>query len=289
MPLKTFASLFGSPTVVVTLLIAAMLGGPFDARADDAQRVVSLIPSTTEMIFALGAGNRLVGVDDYSNHPPEAASLPRVGALGTLSYERIASLRPTHIVTLESLWSPEVIGRLEKTGARQVLCSDASLDAIAACARSVGKALGLESESERLVAGFAARREKVAARIADRARPRVLVVVSVAPMYVAGGTSFLADMLREAGAENVFGDVTQRFPLVGPESVIAARPDVVITLEPGDRERFLGKAAFRNLPAVRNERVLAVDRDVFGRAGPRSFAGLEQLAELLHGTAGESR
>ena len=247
-----------------------------------ARRIVSLAPSLSEIVFALGAGGALIGVDDYLDLP-EAAQLPRVGGLLNPNLERVLSLRPDLVLMVHSFRS--AADRLRDAGLRVAVVPNESLDDLDAAVASVGALTGRETEATALRKSLLDEMRAVAATVAGRPRPRVAFVLdhrpgSLADLYVAGRASFLTRVVELAGGDNVFGDVASGAARIGAEEMLRRAPEVILDSTKGDVA-----AAWRTLPvlpAVRDGRVLAVFDEKLIVPGPRVARATRRIAALLH-------
>ena len=249
---------------------------------------MTLAPSLTEIVFAVGAGDRLVAVSDFSDYPPEARRLPRVGGLDA-SAERIVSLRPDLVLASRDGNSRGVVQALEAAGVPVLTVSGESLDAVLEGIRRVARRLGRAEEGERLTAGLSRRRAAVRSRVAGLPKPAALLLVWPDPPQAAGGGTFLSDVLQEAGARNVLAD-RPGWPVVSAE-YLATTPLDALVVPDSAATRAAFDRAFRSGPLSRGRaaaaRVLRVDESVLTRPGPRVFDALETLAaELSPGSPG---
>ena len=247
------------------------------------RRVVTLAPNLTEIVFALGAGGSLVGASEYSDHPPEARTVPRVGGL-EISAEKVASLRPDLVLATREGNARGPISALAAAGLRVVVLPTGSLDAVLESVRLAGDALGRPDAAAELVASLSRRREAVRARVRGRARPRAVLLVWPEPPQAAGGGTFLHDVLTEAGAENLLSS-RPGWPVVSDEYLTTSPVDVlVLPASSGTRpvfERARSSGALSR-GAARSARVVWMDEASLTRPGPRVFDALEALAGDVH-------
>ena len=269
---------------------AMMAAGP--ARDATPQRIVSLVPATTEMIFAMGAGDRLVGVGNYDRFPPEVARLPRVGGLIDPDTERILALRPDLVIVYDT--QVELKQRLARARIpiypyvhRALPDIMATLRALGARIASAPRANAVATEMERALAA-------VRSSVAGRPRPKTMLVFgrdpqSVRNVHASGGYGFLSDLLEVAGGDNLFADIKQQAVQASTEMILTRRPDVIIELRYGesvstaDLPREL--AAWNTLasvPAVKNHLVHVLVGDEFVVPGPRIVLAAERFARTLH-------
>lgn len=252
-------------------------------------RIVSLTPSVTETLFALGLGPRVVGVSQYCDYPPEALGLPRVGTFLAPVVEAVAALAPDVILTSPSPGNQEPVSAMMRAGLRVVPVAEGSesLAGVLASIRSVAKAVGAEAAATPLIARIEAQLADVDSRTRDRSRPSVVVVVGFDPLVLAGPASYLGELVERAGGANVATRVGGKWPRVGLELVVAAAPEVIVDLTMGSEQSTdVGRwARFADLPAVRNRRVYFDDSQVFLRPGPRLGEQAQRLSRFLHPAA----
>lgn len=248
------------------------------------ERIVSLAPSTTEGLFAVGAGALVVGRSSYCDWPPEAERLPAVGGVAP-DLEAILELRPDLVVGLSGVASQHLA---EKLAARRIASwfpRTGSLADIDALLVGLGARTGHAEQARRVVADLDAREQAITAATAAERRPRVLMVVGLAPVVAAGATSFADEMIRRAGAENVLVD-GKAWPVLGFERIVELDPDVVVdasAVETGGVTRITPDApGWSGLRAVREGHVVALADQRVLRPGPRIAEGLAALARALH-------
>jgi iron complex transport system substrate-binding protein len=261
------------------------------APVANVRRIVSIAPSSTEILHALGLGRRIVGVDRWSDYPPRVLKLPRVGSDLRVDVERVAELKPDLVVA--SLHVPGMEDNLpafERAGFAYLALGGVGLDGIWDDMRVIGRYLAREQRAEALIADTRARMAQVAARssAANGARPRVHWEWSAHP-FVAARRSWITELLEMAGGQNAYSDLDVESVRVTPADAIARQPDVVVACWCGARklpsvERILARPGWQDTPAIRQRRVAVFKEDLFGRPGPRLAQGLEQLATLLSPT-----
>jgi len=246
------------------------------------RRIVSLAPSTTEILYALGAGDRLVGVDQYSDYPPEAAKVLRVGSDLQPSVERIAALKPDVAFVATSANARELPEQLGRLGIRVVVSQVVTLDDVWKDIQSTGDAVGRHDAAVALVARLRARLESVHARVATLPPEKALVVVWADPLTVVGGHSFVDEAIRVAGGENIAGDSKQPYPQFSVERMVARAPAVIVIGSHKGGPDPTPLLAHASVPAVQQKRVHIVDGDLIFRPGPRLVDGIELMAKLFH-------
>lgn len=248
-----------------------------------AARIVSLAPSATEMLFALGAGERVVGVSTFDDFPPEATQRPRVGGIVNPSFEAIVALRPDALVGVQGPTDRGVLDRLSAMGVRQVFPRVESIDEVLASVDLFASLAGRPREGAALRARLRAELDEVARRLAGRRRPRVVAVFSVAPLVVAGRGSWVDEVLTAAGGANGI-ETPVRYPTVSVEVVLRAAPEVILDLSwhagGGDLRALL--SAHGRVDAIARGRVVSLPDPVYVRPGPRVGEAVRGFARALH-------
>jgi iron complex transport system substrate-binding protein len=255
-----------------------------------AQAVVSLAPSNTELLFAVGAGDQLVGRDEVSDFPAEAAAVASIGsAFGTLNTEAIVALKPDLVLAAE-INTPEQVAALESLGLTVYwLPNPADFDGLWANLGTVGKLTGREPEAVEVVTSLSARHDAAIAAIAGTTeRPTVfyeLDATDPTKPYTIGPGSFMDTMIELAGGTNIGRSLTTEFAQMSSEELVAADPDLIVL---GDSaygvtvESVGQRAGWATLSAVKAGAVYPFDDNLISRPGPRLVDGLEALAKLLH-------
>lgn len=265
---------------IVALLAAAVSLG---AAAPPA-RVVSLAPSVTETLFALGEGPAVVGVSQYCDYPPAAMRLPRVGTFLTPNIEAIAALRPTLIIGPGLASNRREVRALEAMGYPTLTIDDDTLDGIERGIALIGARTGRRWAARELLGSIRARIEAVRTRLRG-VRPRsVVMLVGHQPIVAVGRGTFLDDLLRLARADNIADRAPQSWPRLSLEYIIAMRPAVILDGQMGnDATTPAGFwSRYHSIPAVRDHRVFGYPQDPVLHPGPRVGQSLELLARLIH-------
>ena len=278
-------------------LAATGCGGASDRKPvapDHPQRIVSLAPSLTETLFALGVGDRVVGVTRYCAYPPAARELPRVGGHLDPNFEAIVSLEPDLVVVIPS--SHENRRRLESLGIAVLEVDQHDVDAVLESVVTVADACGVGERGAALRSTIGNRLADVAATVADSPRVRTLVVVghqigggAVRSVWAAGPDTFYDGVLRIAGGVNVVDGGVARYPELSREGLTALDPEVVLDVIAGVEERNLdldevlsGWRRLSELRAVREHRVSVLEGDHMVVPGPRLPEMVEAVARALH-------
>ncbi|GIW39475.1 MAG: hypothetical protein KatS3mg076_0052 [Candidatus Binatia bacterium] len=249
-----------------------------------ALRLVSLAPSVTETLFALGAGGELVGVSTYCDYPPEAKRIDRVGTFVQPSFELILGKKPDLVLAVPSPGNRATVRKLEELGLRVVVVDPHSVEGVLESILHIGRAVGRTTEAEGLVAQLRRRIDSVERRLRGVRPRKVLVVVGRSPLVAVGGGVVQDELLRRAGGINLGAKAGEGWPRLSLEWVLAEGPEVILDASMGSESGALGNpwARFRELPAVREGRVHRYRDDAFLRPGPRIAEALERLAALLH-------
>ncbi|MFZ0064096.1 MAG: cobalamin-binding protein [Pyrinomonadaceae bacterium] len=248
------------------------------------ERVISLAPNLTEIIYALGAGDRLVGNTTYCDYPEQAKSVQKVGDTLQPNVERILALRP-HLIFISTSSQLEAFARQLHDHGIPVYVSDPhDLEGVIHSIENIARLLNREQQAGELVSKLRGRMTTVEAAVKDRKPVRVFYQLSAEPLYTAGREAFVTDLIKRAGGQSVTGDVGEAWPRYSEESVVAAKPDAIILPTGGSMGGANADVAdgLKRSPAVLEGRVIKIDGDLLVRPGPRAIDGLEQLARALH-------
>jgi ABC-type Fe3+-hydroxamate transport system substrate-binding protein len=246
-----------------------------------ARRIVSLAPATTELVFALGLGARLVGRTRWCDWPPAARDVPDLGAGLEPNVEAVLAQRPDLVLIYPSEANRAAVAQLEGLGVRVAVVGQDAVAEWRASARLVARLAGVPGAAESLLADFDRRLE--AARAAPRSdAPFVFIAVGENPPIAIGAGSFVSELVELAGARNAFGDVRAPSAPVSLEAVVARDPDLVVVLGPEDAARRLRqRPLWQAIPAVRERRVIALDGGAFNRPSPRLPEAVRALRARL--------
>ncbi len=254
------------------------------------QRIVSLAPAITECLFAIGAGRQVCAVTTVDNYPPEVEKLPKIGGFTprTINLEAILALRPDLVVGTRRL-QEQVITRVEELGLRTLSLDATTIEEVAANLRRLGQETGHTVQGEAVAAELLKRvqavRERTAGVPLDQ-RPRVMFVIWDEPLQTASSSSFIGQMLEDAGGINVFAELQGEYPRVTDEAVLAQQPEAILTPDHDNRAslptRIAERAGWQQLQAIRQQRVVPLDADLVNRPGPRVVDGLESIYRALY-------
>lgn len=254
------------------------------------QRIVSLAPSNTEILFALGAGDQVVGRDEFSNYPAEAVSIPSVGgSMGNYNFEQIAALKPD-MVLASSLNTPEQVNALEQLGLTVYLLPNPNdLDGLYQNLATIGSLAGKESQADELVTSLKNRVEAVESAIsAVGTKPVVFYELDgsdPAQPWTTGPGTFLANLIGMAGGINAGDDLGSDFAQISLESLLVKDPDLIILGDSNygvDASQVAARQGWGGLSAVKDGSIVPFNDDLVSRPSPRLVDGLEILAQLIH-------
>ena len=247
------------------------------------QRLVSLTPSVTENLYALGLGDRVVGVSSFSDYPPEAASKPVVGDAFQLNYEEILLLEPDLIIGDAQLVK-NYMAKLEELGLPVLAINPSNLREVMDALMLLGKATGAVDAAAQVIGEMEDKIQWVETAVRDlphEARPLVFVEVWDEPLMTCGPGSFMQELIELAGGQNLAADASDAWVEYSSELVVERDPEVILLTRPYVDE-LMARSAWQGISAVRNGRVVEVNSDPFVRTTPRLADALVELATILH-------
>jgi iron complex transport system substrate-binding protein len=275
---------------LLVLIIAAT--GTVTGAADEPQRIISLVPATTEMLFAMGAGRRIAGVSNYDRFPPDVERLPKVGGLLDPDVERLLSLKPDLVIVYDT--QTDLKRQLERARIPMFGYVHRGLPDITETMRTLGVRIGMKDAAAAAAARIEQQLAAIRARVAGRPRPKTLLIFGREPgalrrVDASAGYGFLHDLLELAGGSDVLGDLRKQSVDMSTEMIITRAPEVILELHYGDSlkpERFDAERrvwnALPSVPAVRNNRVFLLGGDEFVVPGPRIVIAADRFARTLH-------
>lgn len=244
------------------------------------ERAISLAPNLTEIVFAVSAGDKLVGVTSFCNYPAEAQSIQKVSDTLTPNIENIIALKPQVVFVSTASQLESFMQTLDEQNIAVFVTAPDGIDGIYKSIQDVGTILGRETNAEEVVTGLKKRVSFVKNQTVGIERPKVFVQIDKNALYTIGKESFITDIIYRAGGVSATADVGTAYPKLSKETALALRPDVIILSESdGNREP---SDVFKNSPAVKNGRVFSVDADLLSRPGPRIVDALEEIAKKIH-------
>ncbi|HEY7475408.1 MAG TPA: helical backbone metal receptor [Vicinamibacterales bacterium] len=276
--------------LVALTLVTAFPASPAVATQAAPQRVVSLIPAVTEMVYAIGAGPQVVGVGSFDTYPPEIASLPRVGGLLDPDVERILSLKPDLVIVYGT--QTDLRLQLERAGINLFSYKHGGLADVMNTIRALGARLGRTETAERVAVELENRLSAIRSRVSGRARPKTLLVfgrdaLALRGIFASGGTGFVHDMLTIAGGDNVFADVKRESVQATTELILQRAPEAIVEMRQSVKAEQIAAeqsvwSTLASLPAVRKKRIYILTDASLPIPGPRVAEATEIIAKTLH-------
>ena len=275
------------PTAIALLFIVWPACKPAESpvRIDRTDRIVSLAPNATEILFELGAGDRVVGVTTACNYPPRVRSLPKVGGFMDSSFEAIVQLKPDLVVTAVEATRPGLLDKLARVPIAVLAVPTRTTSEIKAGVEKIAQVIGVPQRARSWIESTQSGIARVQERVGDVRPRRVLFVVGHDPLAIAGGGTFIDELIQIAGGLNVAKDAATPYPSWPLEQVILSDPEVILetAMSMPDHEaalRFWSR--WPSIAAVREDRVLSLVDDALVRPGPRIVQAAERLAAVIH-------
>lgn len=256
-------------------------GGHQVTLSKPAMRVISLSPHSTELLFAAGGGEHVVGVVSYSDFPEAAKSLPNVGDNNRIDLERIVALKPDLLVIWQHGSPERQIEQLKKLGVPVFHSEPRKLDDIADNVQKLGQLMGTSTIADQAAQQLRQELSKLRAQYSNQARVRVFYQVWDKPLYTLNGAHIVSDALKVCGAENIFASQKIIAPQVSAEAVLQENPEVIFASAEQDSGGFRQWRTFPNLLAVKNNNLFSINGNLLNRAGPRMIAGTAALCQHL--------
>ncbi|WP_319379183.1 ABC transporter substrate-binding protein [uncultured Methanocorpusculum sp.] len=254
------------------------------------ETIVSLAPTNTEIIFALGLGDKVVGVTEYCNYPEEALTKPKMGGYSTINVEKIVAANPD-IIFANPKNGQENIDSLRQLGYTVIVIQSDSVEGTYDAIRMIGTCTGTTSETESIISDMQIRIQAITDKLTDvTEKPTVMHAMSVESFWVSGSNTFQNELITLAGGTNAFSDV-QGWGVITLEKLLTTDPEIILvdsgskmgtTGENTLQKAFLTEPQLSGITAVKNKAVYVMDSDTFDRGGPRIVISLEQLAQILH-------
>lgn len=250
------------------------------------QRIISTIPAVTEMIFALDLGERVVGVTTNCNYPPKAKTKEKIGGF-FINLEKVVSLKPDLVIMQEDAQKRDA-ERLKSHRLPVMTVNPKSVEGVLAALLAIGRATGQELKARTLAGEMrrrisSARPKVFGLELLLRKRPRALVIVGVDPLVVAGEGSFINDVLKQAGVENVAAGARGEYPQYSLEKMIEENPSYLIIPDGlAGTARLKRDQRWQNVEAVKNGKILFIDQDIISRPGPRVVGAIEAIANFVY-------
>ncbi|WP_213974040.1 ABC transporter substrate-binding protein [Tepidanaerobacter acetatoxydans] len=251
------------------------------------ERIISLAPSNTEILFTLGLEDRIVGVTDFCDYPEAAKSKEKIGGFSEPNIEKIISLQPDLILATSMHQKP--VEELEKLNVPSVVLDPKDFEDVFTSIEIIGKATGVDDKAAAVVGDLKARVKDVddkVIKLTEDERPKVYYEIWPSPITTAGPGTFVNDIIQRAGGENIAKDAKKAYPQYSQEMIVAKNPDIIIFSHHGSSnqsaEDILNRQGWESIEAIKNNKVFYVEENLVQRATPRLVDGLEQLAEMMH-------
>jgi len=248
------------------------------------ERAISLAPNLTEMIFAVGAGGKLVGVTTFCNYPVESRQLRNVSDTQTPNIESIIALKPQIVFVSTASQLEAFMQTLEAQNIAVYVTSPNSFAEVLQNLTQLGDLFGTSGEAEKIVAELERRVYEIQQKVQGEQTVRVFLQISSEPLFTIGKESFLTDIIERSGGVSVTKDVATAYPKLSKETALALNPDVIILSDSDDNKE--PNNVFKNSPAIRNGKVFRINADLLSRPGPRLVDAIEQIARELRPVSG---
>ena len=265
--------------------------GTVVAIPEEPQRLISTAPSNTEILFALGLGDKVVGITNYANYPEEARKIEKIGEISPLNLEKIASLKPDLILAYPGLQLKE-IPQLRELGFNVLGIEPLTIKETLKSIKMIANVCGISEKGKALVEDLSQRADKIKSEVSKIAipdRPKVFVGGTYETIYTPGEGTLFNELITLAGGENIASSLPG-WVKISPEFVAEAEPAIIIipvgAMNPGEeskiKEDISQRPGWSNIPAIKTQSIFIVNEDLFYRAGPRLIDGLESLYEIFY-------
>lgn len=245
------------------------------------QRIITLAPSLTEIVYALGASDRLVGDTTFCDYPPAAKQVEKVGDTLQPNIEKIIALKPDLILVTTASQLETFTKQLDERGIAVFVTDPHDLEGVFRSIKTIGDLLGQQEQADKLVNNLRARATAVEDAVKSRPVVMVFYQVSPAPLWTAGRRSWITDLIRRAGGKSLTAEVEGEWMRYSDEAAAASKPEAIVTATGGE-EKVEVAPALQKSPAALNKRVYGISADYLSRPGPRLVDGLEEMARALH-------
>lgn len=244
------------------------------------ERAVSLAPSLTENIFAVGAGDKLVGVTTYCDYPAEAQKISKIGDTLNPNIENIIALKPQVVFVSTASQMQSFSERLEQRNIAVYVTNPQDIEGVYRSLYQIGDVMSETERANSVVNELKRRVAETEARTANSGDPKVFVQIAREPLFTIGKLSFITDLINRAGGVSATADINEAYPKFSKETALAYQPEIIILSESDDNAT--PNNVFKDSPAVKNNKVYKIKADLLSRPGPRIVEGLEQIARVLH-------
>lgn len=244
------------------------------------ERAVSLAPNLTEIVFAVGAGDKLVGVTSFCNYPPEARKITKIGDTMNPNLEAIIAQKPQVVFVSTDSQIENFTRRMQEQNIAVFVTDAKNLEGVLRNIEQIGDVLGKKEQAENLTVGLQKRIAAVESKVKGAEPVKVFVQISNSPIYTIGKDSFITDLVRRAGGVSLTENIPTAYPNLSKETALAFEPEAIILSESPDNQE--PNEAFKNSPAVKNGRIYKISADLLSRPSPRIVDALEEMARALN-------
>ncbi len=290
-PISKFQVAIFAPLLMIFLLGCDKKVEPVDIsrKESSGMRIISMAPNLTEILFALGLDEEIVGVSEYSNYPEQAQTKKNIGSFWQPDIESVLKLKPTLVVTLAFEQQAVLASRLKRIGCKTLTVDIESIEQLYSAIEEIGIAVDRKPQAQQMLDRLKSKQQAIAQRVGQSEKPKVLWVIQRDPLRVAGTTTFVNELIELTGGVNAVGDTLQIYPPVSTENVIRAMPEVIIepTMDPAQLETQKNTVEtfyrrFHLTPAVKSKRIYVIDGDLVSRLGPRLDEAMELIYNCIH-------
>ncbi|MBS1809367.1 MAG: cobalamin-binding protein [Acidobacteria bacterium] len=256
------------------------------ALTPNPQRIISLAPNITETLFALGLGERVIGVTTYCDFPVEAKAKEKVGDTLKPNLERIIALKPDLVLISTASQLEKITQQLDQLNIPIFITNPKTVAEVLTSIRKLGEITGTSQQAETLTLAMQTKIRESQQIVTNQSLPKVLYVLQLSPLITAGKNTFINDLIQMAGGQSISGEEAADYPQFSRETAIARAPEVIIVPQSHGTELVNVEAikqGFAITPAVKNNRIVSVNPDLIDRPGPRIVDGLEALRKAIHG------
>jgi iron complex transport system substrate-binding protein len=253
------------------------------------QRIISLAPSLTEILFALELDDKIVGVTLNSDYPPAAQKKTKIGSFWQPDTEAVIAAKPDLVVTLQTEQQKRIADSLNRLGYRVLALKIEKIEELFTSIQKIGLATGSKQHADELIENINGQLHYLKSKYSSTSKPKVLWVLQTEPLRVAGRDTFINELIELAGGENAIGATLQQYPPIGTEELLGCNAEVIIKSSMGradiqaqQRQADIFWSKYASLPAVKNKRIYVVDSDTVLRLGPRLPQGVEMIGRCLH-------
>lgn len=252
-------------------------------------RIICMAPSITEIVFALGLGDRVVGVSDFCDYPPEALEKQMIGGVVNPNMEAIVALDPDLVLALPNATHESLFRSLRLLGMNVITIRNDRLQDLFTMIEKIGEETSRQGEAAEMSSSLRAKFSEIGERVAGFPKKKVMFIVGVEPLFVAGKGTYIDELIEIAGGENIAGDSLAKYPQLGIETVVSKAPEVILytsfNFDLTPKQEAMAKdlwSPYQSIPAVRDGRIHGLVADYVTLAGPRLVIGIEDMARAIH-------